>query len=81
MTAHPGAGGSSVVIAEMSRDELVRALRDRRITLVDVLSPETFAGVHIPGAINLPVADIARRAAELLQDRNAPIVTYCGGPT
>ena len=68
-------------IAEMSRAELVRALRDRRVTLVDVLSPETFAGMHIPGAINLPVADIARRAAELLHDRNAPIVAYCGGPT
>lgn len=68
-------------IPGVSRDELIRALRDRRITLVDVLSPETFAGMHIPGAINLPVADIARRAGALLPDRTAPIVTYCGGPT
>lgn len=81
MTVDPGAAGQSVVIAEMSRDELVGALRDRRVTLVDVLSPETFAGMHIPGAINLPVADIARRAGALLPDRSAPIVTYCGGPT
>jgi rhodanese-related sulfurtransferase len=81
MTAAPGSGGRSAVIDEISRDELVRALRDRRITLVDVLSPETFAGMHIPGAINLPVADLARRAGALLPDRTAPIVTYCGGPT
>jgi rhodanese-related sulfurtransferase len=68
-------------LTEISRDELVRALRERRITLVDVLSPETFAARHIPGAINLPVADLARRAGKLLPDRNAPIVAYCGGPT
>jgi rhodanese-related sulfurtransferase len=65
----------------ISREELVRALRDRRVTLVDVLSPESFAGMHIPGAINLPVADIARDAARVLPDRDAPVVTYCGGPT
>lgn len=65
----------------MTRPELAGALRARTITLVDVLSPESFAVRHIPGAINLPVAEIPRRAAELLPDRRARIVTYCGGPT
>jgi rhodanese-related sulfurtransferase len=45
---------------EISRDDLIRAMHDRAITLVDVLSPESFASMHIPGAINLPVADLAR---------------------
>jgi rhodanese-related sulfurtransferase len=66
---------------EISREELIRALRAKRIILVDVLSPESFAAVHIPGAINLPVVDLARRAGEVLPDRRAPIVAYCGGPT
>jgi len=48
---------------------------------VDVLSPESFAAMHIPGAISLPVLDIARRAGTVLPDRRARIVTYCGGPT
>ena len=65
----------------IARDELIRELSAGRIRLVDVLSPESFASVHIPGAINLPVADIARRAAEILPDRAASIVTYCGSPT
>jgi rhodanese-related sulfurtransferase len=65
----------------ITRDELIGALRARRIVLVDVLSPESFAAAHIPGAINLPVADIARRAPEVLPDRDAHVVTYCGGPT
>jgi ArsR family transcriptional regulator len=65
----------------ITRDELVLALRARRVVLVDVLSPESYATFHIPGAVNLPVADIPRRAAEALPDRRAAIVTYCGGPT
>jgi hypothetical protein len=70
-----------VGVPEISRDELLRSLRDRTITLVDVLSPESFAATHIPGAISLPVLDIARRAATVLPDHRARIVTYCGGPT
>jgi rhodanese-related sulfurtransferase len=68
-------------VSTITRDELIGALRAGRIVLVDVLSPESFAARHIPGAINLPVAEIARRASAVLPDRTAPIVTYCGGPT
>ena len=67
--------------ATITRDELIRALRRRRVVLVDVLAPESFAAIHIPGAINLPVADISRLAPQLLPDRRANIVAYCGGPT
>src|SRR4051812_46646959 len=65
----------------ITHGELVRALRRHRVVLVDVLAPESFAAMHIPGAINLPVDDITRRAPELLPDRRADIVAYCGGPT
>ena len=75
------ASSQDVKVPEISRDELIRAMRASAITLVDVLSPESFAAMHMPGAINLPVVDLARRAAEALPDRRARIVTYCGGPT
>jgi rhodanese-related sulfurtransferase len=65
----------------IDRDELIGALRARAATLVDVLSPESFSARHIPMAINLPVAEIARRAPAQLSDRHAAIVVYCGGPT
>ena len=68
-------------VPEIGRDDLARALRAGRIVLVDVLSPESFAARHIPGAVNLPVADLARRAGDVLPDRRAAIVAYCGGPT
>jgi rhodanese-related sulfurtransferase len=69
------------MVPELSREDLTRGLRAGRITLVDVLSPESFAAMHIPGAISLPVVDLARRAADVLRDRAAAVVTYCGGPT
>jgi rhodanese-related sulfurtransferase len=65
----------------IDRDELIGALRARAVTLVDVLSPESYAARHIPTSITLPVADIPRRAAEQLSDRHAAVVVYCGGPT
>jgi len=71
----------SVEVETVTDEELIGALRARKATLVDVLSPESFATRHIPGAINLPVADIPHRAPEVLPDRDAPIVVYCGGPT
>jgi rhodanese-related sulfurtransferase len=68
-------------VPEISREELIAALRGGGVMLVDVLSPESFAANHIPHAINLPVADIPSRAAEVVENRGAPIVVYCGGPT
>ena len=68
-------------VPEISREELIAALRGGGVMLVDVLSPESFAANHIPQAINLPVADIPSRAAEVVGNRDAPIVVYCGGPT
>ena len=68
-------------VPTISRDELQANLRRGRVTLVDVLSPESFAVAHLPGAINLPVADIPRRARAVLPDPRASIVAYCGGPT
>lgn len=65
----------------MTRDELTAALHGGRVTLVDVLSPESYGTAHIDGAINLPVAEIAARAADVLPDRAATLVVYCGGPT
>jgi rhodanese-related sulfurtransferase len=68
-------------VPAITRDELIGALRGGSIVLVDVLSSESFAARHIDGAINLPVTDILRRAREVLPDRDAEIVVYCGGPT
>ena len=47
--------------------------------LVDSRSAAAWQQGRIPGALHLPTADIAGRAAGLL-DRDVPVVTYCWGP-
>jgi rhodanese-related sulfurtransferase len=45
--------------------------------IVDIRSPEMYSESHIPGSINIPQDDLAKRADELPDDRDAPIVTVC----
>ena len=62
-------------------NQLRTRMRDHNVVILDVLSPEAYAHGHIPGAINIPVADLARRAPVKIPDRNQRIIVYCGGPT
>ena len=47
--------------------------------LVDSRGRAAWEQGHIPGAVHLPTAEIAERAAGLL-DPAVPVVTYCWGP-
>jgi phage shock protein E len=49
---------------------------DKNATVVDVRTPQEFAGQHFPGAINIPLVDITRRISEFKQFQK-PIVAYC----
>lgn len=51
------------------------------LTLVDALPESYYDQQHLPGAINLVADDVDTRAARLLPDKNAPIVTYCSNPS
>ncbi|WP_137872516.1 metalloregulator ArsR/SmtB family transcription factor [Rhodococcus sp. Q] len=61
----------------ITREELIRRRDAGEITLVDVRPSEEFAAGHIPGSINVPLADLARRLGELPAGRE--IVAYCRG--
>lgn len=78
--ADPGGGGDGVeadpVDAE-TRDELREAISARAVTVVDALPESYYAQAHLPGALNLTEDAVGTRAAELLPDRGAAIVTYC----
>ena len=62
----------------IQRDE-IRARLDagERIVLVETLRPEHFDQGHLPGAIHLHYEEVNERAAAVLPDRDALIVTYC----
>ncbi|MEO1993862.1 MAG: pyridoxal-phosphate dependent enzyme, partial [Planctomycetaceae bacterium] len=46
--------------------------------IVDVRSGEMFAELRIPGSVNIPQDDLAGRASELPEDRDALIIMVCG---
>jgi hydroxyacylglutathione hydrolase len=66
---------SSPSVREASPDEL-RA-RPSDAAVVDVREPEEFASGHVPGAVNLPQADLATRLDEVPRDR--PVFVICQG--
>jgi rhodanese-related sulfurtransferase len=66
---------------EISREELRRRLRDSSLVVVDVLPEEAYRREHIPGAVNLPLAELSMRATDVLPDRAAEIAVYCASFT
>ncbi|MGA2600034.1 MAG: rhodanese-like domain-containing protein [Bryobacteraceae bacterium] len=70
------------MIKTITTEEL-KAMMDRgdNFTLVETLSAMSYHGGHLPGAINLPPDQVIKRAYEVLPDRSASLVLYCGSAT
>jgi rhodanese-related sulfurtransferase len=49
--------------------------------LVDALPQMTYAGSHLPGAINLPLEWVDEWAPRRIRDRDTEIVVYCASST
>jgi rhodanese-related sulfurtransferase len=60
------------------RVELLRRARKGLVTVLDVRPSEEYAAGHVPGAVNVPLADLEKRLKRL--SRNREIVAYCRGP-
>ena len=52
-----------------------QAAQQGDVVFVDTRDAESFARMHIPGAVNIPLAEMATRYQEL--DPNQWIITYC----
>ncbi len=57
---------------------LRRKVRDGEVTVLDVRPPEEFEAAHIPGALSVPLPELARRLSDL--PRRREVVAYCRGP-
>ena len=57
--------------------ERVQQLAAEGAQLVEVLAPEEYNREHLPGAINLPLAQLTREAASRKLSGSRPIVVYC----
>lgn len=61
----------------VSREELLTRLITMGVTVLDVRPEDEFRLGHIPGAINIPLAELEARLAEIPRDQE--IVAYCRG--
>ncbi len=65
-------------VEQVSRDELLRRASAGEIIVLDVRPAAEYAAGHIPGAVSIPVAELAERLAEL--PAGAEFAAYCRGP-
>jgi len=62
----------------VSRKELLARVKHGLVTVLDVRPPEEYRAGHIPGAVNLPLGDLAKRLKDWPKRRE--IIAYCRGP-
>lgn len=62
----------------VSSDELMIRAGEGLVTILDVRPPEEYADGHLPGAVNVPLAELKNHLAGLPKERQ--IVAYCRGP-
>jgi len=62
----------------VARNELLERVRDGLVTVLDVRPPEEYAAGHLPGALNIPLAELEDHLAEL--DQEHEVIAYCRGP-
>ena len=58
--------------------ELLARARDGLVTVLDVRPREEYAAGHLPGAVNIPLAELEQRLKDL--DPAQDVVAYCRGP-
>lgn len=62
----------------VARTELMSRIAGGLVTVLDVRPEDEFASGHIPAAVNIPLAQLRKRLAELPSDQE--IIAYCRGP-
>jgi rhodanese-related sulfurtransferase len=69
--------GSEDAVEEIGRAELLRRAKAGDIVVLDVRPTEEYAAGHIPGAVSVPVDQLADRIGEL--PAAVEVVAYCRG--
>jgi rhodanese-related sulfurtransferase/DNA-binding transcriptional ArsR family regulator len=62
----------------VAAEELLGRARKGLVTVLDVRPPEEYLAGHLPGAMNMPLAQLEGRIGRL--PKNREIVAYCRGP-
>lgn len=67
--------GDVATLEPVSLDDLAARTDQGDLVILDVRPPEEFHSAHIPGAINIPLDQLASRLSDLPKDTD--IVAYC----
>jgi rhodanese-related sulfurtransferase/DNA-binding transcriptional ArsR family regulator len=62
---------------QVSRDDLLRRARSGEVVVLDVRPREEYAAGHIPGAVSIPLEELADELDDIPADQE--IVAYCRG--
>ena len=62
---------------DLDRNEVQRLIDTEDAHVVEVLPATEYEEEHLPGAINLPLAQLDGPAADRLRDSSRPVVVYC----
>jgi ArsR family transcriptional regulator len=73
-----GLSGGEDAPEPVSREDLAARIAEGSVTVLDVRPADEFAAGHIPGALNVTLAELERILPGLSPD--AEIVAYCRGP-
>lgn len=65
-------------IEEVSFEELMSRMEAGEVTLIDVRPQDEYEAAHIPGAISIPIEELAEQLHVFSE--KAKVVAYCRGP-
>jgi rhodanese-related sulfurtransferase len=69
------------IVTEIDRTQLAALIEHNRVIVVETLPEHVFDQGHLPGAVNIRPRKTDELAPQLLPDREASIVVYCGSET
>ena len=72
----PNQGDPFAAIPRIKVEELVKAIKEDRVVVVDVSRAEAYAEEHIKGAVSIPLEEVRERGPKELPTGKL-IVTYC----
>lgn len=64
-------------VKEVGTLNVTQLINHENAVLLDLREPAEFKGGALPGAVHIPMSELAQRSGELAKLTSRPVVTYC----